>query len=313
MLDDSQIAAALGRLRTLSGLSQRVAARSIGVRLTVLRSWEARQSSPTRAQLTDALRVYGHDVEQVLTPRTGLRRPDEPGILRVGSTVIATAAIRADHDNGHEANRRIIAEYLAAIRHERRVDSLEAVELRAVDLGHLAAELDVSDGQLSDLLAEQLNLTPAGALFATRAVLVAALMSFAAITTLGNGWLQTASPSSTAGSAPSGSASATLLVGGPSHSSDALEAPPWAPPSTDLVPLTGQALPAMLSDSSGVEQVGFSTTGPIRMESLPELFSVEARSAVAAPALQRTPNDVASAPGTGTFTFSVHPRGGHTI
>lgn len=308
MLDDSQIAAALGRLRTLSGMSQRAAARGIGVRLAVLRSWETRQSSPTRSQLATAIAVYGHDVAQLLATRTEIDSPSSPGMLQVGSTLIDTLEIRANNENPTDANRRILSEYLAAVRHERGTKTLEAVELRSVDLAKLADVLDISDSQLGDILADQLNLTPAGGLVATRAVLVAALMGVAAITTIGTG-------SAISRSNGSGQAAPKLgtpvtqveVVGSPLTELDHSDAPPWvartqeasdssAAISTDLVPLTPPTI-SVPARQLPTQPDNFSVVEQSESKELPDLFTTDARS------------KVASASEDSIFIFSTWPRG----
>ncbi|MCB1256376.1 MAG: helix-turn-helix transcriptional regulator [Microthrixaceae bacterium] len=308
MLDDSQIAAALGRLRTLSGLSQRAAARSIGVRLTVLRSWEARQSSPTRSQLATAIAVYGHDVEQLLSTRTDLDSPSSPGMLQVGSTLIDTLEIRANFETSSDANARILSEYLAAVRQERGTKTLEAVELRSVDLARLADVLDISDSQLGDILADQLNLTPAGGLLATRAVLVAALMGVAAITTIGTGSVVNRSNASASAASKLGDPAAQVeVVGIPLTELDHADAPPWvnrtvdaadgsAAASTDLVPLAPPTISTPAHQSIAQED-NFSVVEQSGPTELPDLFATDARS------------KVASASEDNIFIFSTWPRG----
>lgn len=308
MLDDSQIAAALGRLRTLSGMSQRAAARGIGVRLAVLRSWETRQSSPTRSQLATTIAVYGHDVAQLLATRTGLDSPNSPGVLQVGSTLIDTLEIRANNENPTDANRRILSEYLAAVRHERGTKTLEAVELRSVDLAKLADVLDISDSQLGDILADQLNLTPAGGLLATRAVLVAALMGVAAITTIGTGSAINRSSGSGHTASKLGELTAQVeVMGSPLIELDHSDAPPWvtravetqdssAGASTDLVPVAPPTLSAP-ADQSDTQPNHFTVTEQSEFGELPDLFATDARSKVAS-----TSED-------SIFIFSTWPRG----
>lgn len=259
MIDQSQTAQALGRLRTLSGYSQRAAARQLGVRGTVLRSWEEGSVLPTATQMDALLSLYGRDVKELLKPRQPLVSADQPGVLRIGSRSVDTVSIRVDASNASEANRRIVAQYLAAVRSERGSAPGDLVELRAVDMRQLADVLDLSDQNLEELLATQLDLTPAGAQFAVRAVLVAGLMTAALLGGIGSRWLRTVGEADALGSGVR-----------PNEASLVIEATPL----DKSAPL--EILPAYVIETTTAP---FSTNSSARSDQTRDLFSVVPRTA----------------------------------
>ena len=57
MLDETTTGRALERLRQLSGMSERAAARSLGVKPSILRSWECHRTSPDADEIARAAGV----------------------------------------------------------------------------------------------------------------------------------------------------------------------------------------------------------------------------------------------------------------
>jgi transcriptional regulator with XRE-family HTH domain len=198
MLDESTTGQALRRLRELSGMNERTAARRLGVRRAELRDWEEHRAAPDAAQLTRAIDVYGQDAETTLAIRRPLTEPDRPGVLVVGDEEIVIADHVRTAATSHEANEAVLASYLAAVRRQRSLAADAPVQLRSADISSLSIELDLTDDHLLDLLADLLQLTPAGAQYTTRALLVGGLVALMATGVVQAGWFTpTASASTT--------------------------------------------------------------------------------------------------------------------
>jgi len=200
MLDETTTGRALQRLRELSGLSERAAARQCGVRPSVLRSWETRRSMPDADQIARAVAVYGRDLGDAIPPRSPLTDPTRPGVLVVGEEEIDVADHIVAGSSTHQDNNAVICAYLAAVRRQRGLEDTDSVDLRAEDLAALAVELDLGDADLQHLLAALLDLTPAGAQLTMRTLLVGALVALLATGVVHGSWL-----------APTASASEPLL------------------------------------------------------------------------------------------------------
>ncbi|MGB6058503.1 MAG: helix-turn-helix domain-containing protein [Microthrixaceae bacterium] len=188
MLNQPDTADALKRLRELSGLSRRSAARQMGMDKRTLRSWEEGHATPDQDQVDRATRIYGRGLDWLLADRQPITDPAEPGVIRVGSQTIDIAEIRRNHPVIHDANRATLNAYVDAVRQARGVPVSGIVELRSLDIRLLASELDISDPEIGDLLADVFNMTPAGAQSATRAVLIGSLMAVAAAGMIGATW-----------------------------------------------------------------------------------------------------------------------------
>ena len=188
MLDETTTGQVLRRLRELSGMSDRAAARRLGVSRSELRDWEAHRAEPDADQLTRAVEVYGHDVESALAIRTPLTQPGRPGVLLIGDEEVVVADHLRLAATSHAANQAVLTSYLAAVRRQRGLEPDSPVQLRAHDIGSLAIELDLTDDHLQALLAELLDLTPAGAQYTTRALLVGALVAVMATGLVQNSW-----------------------------------------------------------------------------------------------------------------------------
>lgn len=197
MLDTMTIGHALRRSRELAGISDRSAARSIGVSRSTLRSWEADRAVPDTEQLSLAAGLYGHGVQDVWASRAPLTSPEEPGVLLVGSErVTISSDDTGSLDDSVIDNRVVLSRYIAAVRRQRGLEPDDSIELRAVDLAALSTVLNLDDDSLQALLTELLDLTPAGAQWAVRSMLVGGLVALAATGMLGTSWF--ASPVSAA-------------------------------------------------------------------------------------------------------------------
>lgn len=183
--------AALRRARELTGLSERSAARELGVRRGRLRDWERDRSAPDGDELARAITLYSQDLDRIWPDRQPLVSPDEPGVLVVGDERIVLTDLARIRDDGVDApdNRVVLTRYLAAVRRQRGVAPDAPVELRASDLASLAWVLDLADVALESELAELLDLTPAGARWTARALVVGSLMALGATALAGTAWI----------------------------------------------------------------------------------------------------------------------------
>ncbi len=185
MLDTITTGHALRRSRELAGLSERAAARALGVRRAALRDWESDRVVPDPAQIELATIVYGVGAEDIWAERTPLVDPEQPGVLVVGSERVP---VWPDGDPGTVDNRDVISRYLAAVRRQRGADEHDEIALRSDDLAALSMVLDLDDDQLQQILMDLLDLTPAGAQWAIRSMLVGGLVAMVATGALGSSW-----------------------------------------------------------------------------------------------------------------------------
>lgn len=210
---------ALERLRTMSGLSVRTAAKRIGVKPSTLRSWEERHAVPSPTELDAALAVYGSRVEDLLPPRQPLESPNWPGVLVVGAHTIDTNEIRRAVPDVAECNRRILVAYLDVVKQVRGLGSDERPALRSNDLLELARVLDISDHHLDELLVSELQLSEPHDDRTIHALLVAGLMSSSQFERASAGWIDdpdsvtTTDPCADGTSRHNGSVFATVSVG----------------------------------------------------------------------------------------------------
>ncbi|MGB3410779.1 MAG: helix-turn-helix transcriptional regulator [Microthrixaceae bacterium] len=250
MLNQTDTADALRRLRELSGLSRRGAARQMGMDKRTLRSWEDGHATPDRDQVDHATRVYGRGLDWLLADRQPITDPAEPGVLRVGSQTIDIAEIRRNHPVIHDSNRATLHAYVDAVRQVRGVPVKGIVELRSLDIRLLASELDISDPAIGDLLADVFNMTPAGAQSATRAMLIGSLMAVAAAGMIGATWFApaaSAAPPASAAVAPAATApAATVLSATPTSTTPTSSSGPAAAVSsaTESVEFAAYAAPS---------------------------------------------------------------------
>jgi transcriptional regulator with XRE-family HTH domain len=178
---------ALARARELAGLSERAAARRLGVPRSLLRDWESDTVVPGADDVEQAVRIYSADLDRVWPDRRPLVTPEEPGVLVVGDDRIDVVVDGVELDN-----RAVLTCYLAAVRRQRGLSGNESVELRADDISSLAGVLDLDDAELESLLTELLELTPAGARWTMRALVVGGLMAVGATAAVGSSWFSPA-------------------------------------------------------------------------------------------------------------------------
>lgn len=241
----------LRRARELAGLRERSAARSLGVPRSQLRAWESGAAAPDADELARAIALYSADLDQIWPDRRPLISDDEPGVLVVGDERIDLGAdpeLTPDGvtvADGPIGNRVVLSRYLAAVRRQRQLAPSDPVELRSADIASLSHVLDLDDDALEAELAELLDLTPAGARWTARALVVGGLMAVGATAMVGTSWF---APVTDAGAAPSSSAPAAAAVtfapevagAAPSDRAEVLFAPatvdPDAPVDAELVP-----------------------------------------------------------------------------
>lgn len=177
----------LRRARELAGMRERSVARSLGVRRSELRDWEAGNHSPDPDELARLVDLYSADLDQVWPDRQSIISDAEPGVLIVGDERVAL-----QRETGAPIdNRAVLASYLAAVRRQRGETDDARIELRANDLASLSNVLDLSDTSLERQLEELLELTPAGARFAARAMMVGGLTALVATTFVAGSWFAT--------------------------------------------------------------------------------------------------------------------------
>ncbi len=193
---------ALRRARELADMSERAAARSLGVRRSTLRDWETDRTTPDAEQLAAAVRLFSVDLETIWPDRRPLVSADDPGVLNVGTERVPVETDPVVDSSGVRRvdNRVVLTRYLAAVRRQRGLGPTERVDLRAVDIASLAHVLDLDDVALEAELAELLELTPAGARWTMRALVVGGLMAIGATSAIGSTWFSpvTAAPLDTA-------------------------------------------------------------------------------------------------------------------
>jgi len=206
---------ALRRARELSDLRPRTAARALGIRQSRLRDWESGRTSPDADEMARAIELYSADLNHIWPDRQPLISPEEPGVLIVGEERIEVNTVaRTAHDSGPATqraaidNRVILSRYIAAVRRQRGAGTDDSVELRAQDVSALATVLDLDDMLLEVQLMDLLDLTPAGARWTARAMVVGALMAVGAGVLVSASWFGAAS--SNAGAAEGSVAAATF-------------------------------------------------------------------------------------------------------
>ncbi len=258
MLDTITTGHALRRSRELAGLSERAAARALGVRRATLRDWESDRVLPDATQVELAAITYGRGAENIWAERTPLIDPAQPGVLVVGSEQVH---VWPDGDPSAVDNRDVIARYLAAVRRQRGVEEHDDIRLRSDDLAALSLVLDLDDDGLQQILMDLLDLTPAGAQWAIRSMVVGGLVAMVATGALGSSWFTPSVSADTA--APARPAAAVVEVDIDAAVEDSTDVsvpgivverdraadpvPPTAPAEADLI--TGDEVPVEISES----------------------------------------------------------------
>ncbi len=169
-----------------------------------LRDWESGAEVPDADELARAIELYSADLNEIWPDREPLVSSDEPGVLVVGDERIdlrTDPTLSADGVTTID-NRVVLTRYLAAVRRQRGLGTGEAVELRATDIASLASVLDLEDTALEAELAELLDLTPAGARWTARAMVVGGLMAIGATAIVGSSWLAPAGATTIETAAP---------------------------------------------------------------------------------------------------------------
>lgn len=189
MLQERDTGDAVHRLRVLSGLNQRTAARRIGISRSTLRSWESHHSIPDASQLLHAVTALGEDMGDLMVPRTDLIDPEHLGLLSVGNEHIVVADHARDSTTPHEFNVSLLHAYLAAVRRQRGLAADASIQLRSHDLAALAVVLDLNDDELQHLLITEFTLSNESARQAVRGLLTAGLVALAASGALQSSWL----------------------------------------------------------------------------------------------------------------------------
>ncbi len=177
----------LRRARELSGMRERSAAKSLGVRRAQLRAWESGADTPDADELARLVELYSADLAQVWPDRQPLLSQTEPGVLVVGEERVELFLEPGQPID----NRTVLRHYLAAVRRQRGEATDARVDLRAADIDSLATVLDLGDADLESQLEELLDLTPAGARFTARAMMVGGLTALAATTLVAGSWFAT--------------------------------------------------------------------------------------------------------------------------
>ena len=200
----------LRRARELSGLRPGTAARAMGIRRARLRDWESGRTVPDADEMARAVQLYSADLNHIWPDREPLISPEEPGVLVVGDDRIEAYPRAVTTPGSGQAttrptvdNRVVLSRYIAAVRRQRGVGPDEPVELRSQDVSALATVLDLDDMLLEVQLMDLLDLTPAGARWTARAMVVGALMAVGAGVLVGASWF---------GAAPSDAAAAEAAV-----------------------------------------------------------------------------------------------------
>lgn len=134
------------RARELAGMSRGAAAERVGIARRELREIERGHAAPSVDVLDRALTVYGGD-DLVLPPRQDLVHPTDPHLLVVGHDLVRVDPFRDDDSQ-------VLADYVAAVRRQRRLTDHAEVRFRAHDLVQLANVLDLTAADLEVRLAE---------------------------------------------------------------------------------------------------------------------------------------------------------------
>lgn len=257
----------LRRARELSGMRERSAAKSLGVRRSQLRAWESGADTPDTDELARLVDLYSADLAQVWPDRQPLLSATEPGVLIVGDERVELFL----EPGAPVDNRTVLQRYLAAVRRQRGETSDARVDLRAADIDSLATVLNLADADLENQLADLLDLTPAGARFTARAMMVGGLSALAATTLVAGSWF--AAPTAAGASQQRDTAAATA---------PALFSPEHLVPLPDADIVDAELVGAGSGDGAAVDAQGQSespfSTEPTRqavgVELAPAVFAV---------------------------------------
>lgn len=179
----------LRRARELAMLRERQVTRALGVRRVRLREWEAGEVTPDTDELMRLVNLYSADLGQGWADRRPLTE-QEIGVLVIGTERIDvrpgawyTAEGITDTDNWA-----VLTHYLSVVRRQRKLSPAEPIKLRSDDLAGLCTVLDLRDPTIETDLMVLLDMTPAGARWATRVMILNALLTLAQTSAIAESW-----------------------------------------------------------------------------------------------------------------------------
>jgi transcriptional regulator with XRE-family HTH domain len=280
---------ALRRARELAGMSERSAARSLGIRRARLRGWEAGTVALDADELARTIDLYSSDLFEIWPDRRPLVSNDEPGVLVVGDERIDVRDhARLTPEGASDVDNRIVlTRYLAAVRRQRGLSPSDPVELRAHDITSLASVLDLTDGALEAELTELLDLTPAGARWTARALVVGGLMAIGATAVVGGSWLSPAGATTVDAAAPPAAAAVFAPEVAPVTQVSEQASVQFAPtPADPDAPVDAVVVEAATTEAASPFSTEPTTTS---VELAPAVFAV-------APATEWTPVDTSTTP-----------------
>ena len=149
-----RVAELLRTVRIGAGVSDRDAARALGIRTRRLRRWEQGEEIPSDDELEAFAGVCGRTVEDLFPQRDRMEFDPRSLLMRVGEQVVSIV----DPDNEV-----VLTTYLRLVREQRGLKPQDPVQLRRTDVDLLASVLDLHDMSLEDRLVSQLGMTPQAA------------------------------------------------------------------------------------------------------------------------------------------------------
>ena len=158
---------AMRRARELAGIDRATAATEMGVPRRDLRAIERGRRGADVAVLERAIDLYG-GASLDLPPRVDLVHPSDPYLLVIGDEQVRVDPFRDDDGE-------VLAEYVAAVRRQRGLETAAVVRFRSHDLVQLASVLDLSSGDLADRLRRLTGLDRDPAIQAARRLVLTGL------------------------------------------------------------------------------------------------------------------------------------------
>lgn len=167
----------LERSRTGSGLSIATAASELLVAEQLLQDWELDRTTPRQPDVVRAAQVYSRGLTELWPERVSILDTSRPGVLVVGSEEIVRSEVMVANDP-HEANLQLLRAYVAAVRRQRGISHAGRVSLRADDVAALAAELELSDLELTGAFETVFAQSKREAKATMQAILIGGLLQF---------------------------------------------------------------------------------------------------------------------------------------
>lgn len=149
-----RVAELLRTVRIGAGVSDRDAARALGIRTRRLRRWEEGEEIPSDSELEAFAGVCGRVVDELFPQRDRMEFDPRSLLMRVGEQVVSI--VEPD-------NEVVLTTYLRLVREQRGLKPENPVQLRRTDVDLLASVLDLHDMSLEDRLVSQLGMTPQAA------------------------------------------------------------------------------------------------------------------------------------------------------